>query len=247
MLSRTRDEATVAKPRKISMIRSADEVSMRVHFLLGVVAIAWGAGMACGGATDTGLFGGGGNGASGVDSGGITGSDGGIVPENDASSIENDASTTQHDSGGPPDKDSGNPPPKDSGPPPPNDPGVQCSDNGQVFCSVPTQSCCRIGQSNYTYQCMTTGQCQTLNQITLEIPCDDATDCATAGHAGQVCCAVYNGSSTATQVVCRDASQCSQAQSAVIVCDRNDPTSCPVAGTSCQKSTGTLPAYYICK
>jgi hypothetical protein len=229
------------------MIRLPDEVPMRAanfaSVVLSALAIATGAGMACGGAADTGLFGGNNSSSNGND-GGVTLSDGGGVTHFDSSTGGEDSGTVLPDAGQ--DKDTGAPPPKDGGGPPPVDPGVQC---GGAECSVPSNACCRKQvANNFTYTCLPTGQCQGLNVPSLEIPCDDATDCTTAGHPGQVCCATVGGGTAgnaASEVLCRDPSECTQANSRTPLCDKNDPNACP-AGTSCRMSTQTLPGYNLC-
>lgn len=206
------------------------------------LGVAGGAGMACGGATDSGLFGGSGFTSSGND-GGVTLSDGGITHEDGSTGFDAGAvpdASEQKDTGVPP-------PPKDSGPPPPVDPGVHC---GGTECPVPAQACCRTQvASNFTYTCLPTGQCVGLSVLSLEIPCDDANDCATAGHPGQVCCATVGGGggggNGASEVVCRDPSECTQQNSRTPLCDKSDPNACP-AGLTCRTSTQTLPGYNLC-
>lgn len=225
---------------------------MRVHGLLAAAALIGGVGLACGGAADSGLFGGpsansGSNGGTSDNDGGSSG--GGVDAGNGNPGTGEDASPGHPDAGAIEDASplpDAAPPPKDSGPPPAQDPGVKC---GSGDCSVPSEACCRRQvNGNFSYMCLPTGTCQGLNTPSLEIPCDDSTDCATAGSPGQVCCVTIGGGpgggNAASEVVCRDPSECTQQQSRTPACE-NDAGVCP-QGTTCRTSSQTLPGYRLC-
>lgn len=201
------------------------------RLLVGVLVVSVGVVTACGGATDTGLFGGTSNGA---DSG--SGSDGSTPHDG---SVANDAST-QHDASTPPDSA---PPPPDAGQP---DTAVvdRVKCEGTPGCIVGTQACCREGNppNNFTYACATIGNC---NGGALEIPCDKQRDCDVLGQPGDVCC-VTAGGTGAAEVLCRPASECTANQGRTALCDPNSAMSCP-GGLHCQQSMQTIPGYFICR
>ena len=65
-------------------------------------------------------------------------------------------------------------------PPPTADPGVQC---GVDPCKVPADLCCRSGTAGQErFACAASGGAACLLPDDLQIPCDDARDCATLGR-----------------------------------------------------------------
>jgi hypothetical protein len=105
-------------------------------------------------------------------------------------------------------------------------------------CQTPVEACCRTdGGNGFMYSCTAQNQVCT----GLLIPCDDATDC----KQGEVCCA-FVVNTIAVNVTCQASATCTPQSSSAIVCNPNDPKSCPNGGT-CTLSTVTLPSYYICK
>ncbi len=125
------------------------------------------------------------------------------------------------------------------------DPGISC---GHVECTAGAQVCCRAGTAPpYDYQC---GQ-QACPDRTLAIPCDDATDCATLGQPGDVCCGSYSvdpmtQNTQIYQVGCRAPSECVNQQLRAILCDPNAVDPCPNDAGTCQMSVQTLPGYDLC-
>jgi hypothetical protein len=111
---------------------------------------------------------------------------------------------------------------------------------GNMKCPTPAQGCCRTDGGNSSVNtCLSQNQSQCGG---LFIRCDDSTDCP----QGDVCCAHYNGFNIADKIECKAASTCNAQNTSTIVCDPNDPKSCPNGGM-CTFSTITLPGYFICK
>jgi hypothetical protein len=154
-----------------------------------------------------------------------TGGDAALVAEGASPAMDaarqNDAS---HDAGAPAPVDAGGP----------SAPTVRCP--GTSNCAVPGQVCCRTDAGA---SCTTAASCSAV-----AIPCDKATDCEAAGHAGLVCCLT----AAPLGVACKAASACTSTQSSTIVCDSADGGTgpCP-SGLSCKPSTQTLPGYNICQ
>lgn len=131
-------------------------------------------------------------------------------------------------------------------PPPTADPGVQC---GVDPCKVPADLCCRSGTAGQErFACAASGGAACLLPDDLQIPCDDARDCATLGRPGSVCCAQESipagaQTPTVTSVSCRSPGSCS-GNGRRVVCDTL-PGACPV-GTVCA-ATATFPGFNLCQ
>jgi hypothetical protein len=134
---------------------------------------------------------------------------------------------------------------------PPPDQGVDCP--GQGFCMVPSQVCCLdTSTGSAMFSCTSAdGDAGTGDDggvavcMALSIPCDDATDCATAGMAGDVCCVTAGANDTAASVMCTSTATCDM-QGHARVCNPNGPADqCP-NGKTCRMSTKTLPGYNLC-
>ena len=222
---------------------------MSTRFLFCTLALGVGVVTACSGAENTGLFAPGDDTSNGgTDSGGTVDSasptpdsgggtmDAGMMQQPDTS-VPQDAAPPPHDSA---------PPPVDSAPPP--DPGVACSDAVGGYCSVPDESCCILGIGTST---MPVGTCTQSGQCFdgVEVPCDNARECNEIDPGqNEVCCGTTtarNGVAEVSSVACTDPADCTTDNSGVILCDPNDATACPT-GTTCKKSTETLPGYYLC-
>ena len=201
--------------------------------------------IACGGATQSDLFGGGGagsqdggepmdTGASGADSG-----NGGIdaTTGNDAGR-RRDAGEPPVDAGGPPDTgvvvDAGT-----------GDPGIYCGkeSQGDVYCAVGQDDCCITGQgtSSIAYKCEAIGALSCLGVATM---CDDTADCT----GNKVCCGTFDSvAGRYHEVACR--SSCSgQGPNGTTLrrfCDPFlQPSDCP-QNQACQASQ-VLTGYYVC-
>jgi hypothetical protein len=222
---------------------------MNARFLLFTLAVGVGAVTACGGAEDTGLF------APGDDtSGGGGGTDSGSTPDSAPDSttpIRDGGTGTDTGVTQPPDSSTSvdaTPPPHDSAPPPvdsaPPDPGVQCSAAPSGYCDVPSESCCIAGLGTSVTPvgtCSQSGDCFT----GVEVPCDNAAECDEIDPGqGEVCCGTTDQAGVTTNVACAAPSDCTD-QTNVILCDPTDTNPCP-QGTTCRKSTRTLPNYYLC-
>ncbi len=134
---------------------------------------------------------------------------------------------------------------------PPQDDGVNCP--GQGFCKVPSQVCCLdTSTGSAMFSCTSSdgdagggddgggGAC-----MALSIPCDDATDCATAGSPGDVCCVTPGPNDVADLVVCTTPAMC-DTQGHARVCNPQGPADqCPT-GKTCRASSKTLPGFYLC-
>jgi hypothetical protein len=213
-------------------------MSFERAFLSGAVAVALTAAVACGGSQASDLFG----------DPGSTGSnpDAATPPLVDAS-IPEDTSASIVDA--PPDPTDTSPAPdvavKDVGAPDthvdPIDPGIAC---GASECKPGGLVCCRIGTGmNPSFACIAPGGCQQISAFS--IPCDDADDCDTAGHPGDVCCVTANQQTGAAQEVrCRAPKDCVQSTQTTL-CDPSEPDPCPDGGT-CRESKTTIPGYWIC-
>ncbi len=202
-------------------------------FALGIAVVS-----ACGGAADSGLFGGS-SGVGGEDSG-TTGNhdasvaDGGVMPGKDATAADSDTP-----------KDSA-PPPRDTSPPPPVD-LVACM--GTPGCKVGADACCRKANGTaFTYACTPLGTCgQGGGGEGLEIPCDKQRDCDLLGAPGDVCCVTGGAQGGAADVTCRLQSECTNNQGRTNVCDPQMSTPCANTTLHCLPSTTTLPGYFICR
>lgn len=194
-------------------------------FSFGALTVAL---LACGGASQTDLF----AGSSGaVDGGG--GADSSVTSDG---GVTLDGSTGTDGGGG-----------RDAAPsdarPDRSEPGavIHCAN---ATCPVGTQVCCRSNPATPTYACVSSAGCQAVNQM--PIPCDDSKDCAALGQPGDVCCAETDQvTGRATQVSCASAGSCQLQNARAILCDPNDPASCPQP-LQCKASQGTLPGFYLC-
>jgi hypothetical protein len=122
------------------------------------------------------------------------------------------------------------------------DTGVKCGMSG--VCSVPTEVCCRPNRNGGPASdgCTKAGAC-----AGLEIPCDDAADCAAAGQPGFVCCLAADSLGRAASIQCTEPGSCGGILvSGAPLCDRAVGGSCP-DGTSCLPSQQTLRGYDICR
>ena len=118
---------------------------------------------------------------------------------------------------------------------------------GNTDCNSTTESCCRSATSgsSYSYACTNdpNTSCQGLGDIVIE--CSNAQNCADQGNAGDVCCATRNGPGGSVDgTTCMSASQCGQ-MGGVIACDPNAANNCPNGG-GCKTSSVTLPTYNLC-
>jgi hypothetical protein len=200
--------------------------------------------VACGGATQSDLFGG----SSSADSGAaLDGNSNGIVDSgsgHDASSGD-DAGTNRDsgvipvDAGGPP--DTGGPPPP---PPPPDaggDPGIYCGRelSNDVYCPVNQQECCVTGQgsSAIVFKCEAVGAATCVG---VPARCDDTADCP----GTKVCCGTFDAQQQQYQdVTCR--SSCT-ATGLRRFCDQAlQPSDCP-QGQTCGPSQ-LLIGYHVCQ
>lgn len=142
--------------------------------------------------------------------------------------------------------------PPDTSPPPLDAPGtndVQCgnSPTGGTTCTG-GQHCCITTSAGggRTYGCQTVifpGTC-----TGVDLGCDSTADCA--GTPGAVCCGTLNNpmggtTSLVTASSCQAASQCTQMNNRIILCNPSQPNVCPT-GRTCKQSSGTLPGYYLC-
>jgi hypothetical protein len=111
------------------------------------------------------------------------------------------------------------------------DSGIHC---GSMSCAASNRTCCDPeGSPN----------CTSSFCGRLDLPCDDDSDCAAAGHPGDVCCANLNTSNTSVLlVVCQ--TTCNGGHN-IILCDPNEPGACP-AGKTC-KTYSVLNGYYACQ
>ena len=182
--------------------------------------------LACGGASKSDLFAGGGTDSPNVDGGAgadaSVSSDGGTTADarpNDGSVSDVSVVDTGVDAA-----------PQD---------GIRC---GATFCTPGTQVCCRGAGVNPTFSCVNPAGCQGISQ--LPIPCDDANDCTAMGRPGDVCCVTVDFSSRAASLACTSAGKC-DGNEFVIACNPADADPCPNGGT-CSKSSGTLPGYMLC-
>jgi hypothetical protein len=195
------------------------------HFAFSALTVAL---LACGGASQTDLF----AGSSGSADGG-TSTDGSVTTPEGGVALDG---STGKDAGG-----------RDGGPADARadrvEPGavIQCA---SATCAVGSQVCCRSNPANPTYACVSSAGCQAPGQM--PIPCDDSKDCAALGQPGDVCCAETDQvTGRATQVSCGSAGSCQLQNGRAILCDPNDPTSCPQP-LQCKASQSTLPGYYLC-
>ena len=132
---------------------------------------------------------------------------------------------------------------------PPPDQGVECP--GQGFCMVPSQVCCLdMSTGSSTFSCTSSdadagGDDGGATCMALSIPCDDATDCATAGSPGDVCCVTPGANDVADLVACVPPAMC-DTQGHARVCNPAGPADqCPM-GKTCRMSTKTLPGFNLC-
>lgn len=207
---------------------------MSVRLLACTLVLGVGVISACGGAADSGLFGGtGGDVAdSGSGSDGSVKHDGGVNPDGGANpdaDTQKDGAVT-HDASPTPDAA----PPADT---------VKCE--GTPGCQVGTDACCRVSNGQTSYSCVPLGSCNGGGQ-TLEIPCDKARDCELLGAPGDVCCVTAAMTSGASEVTCRPASECTAALGRTNLCDPQMAGAC-TQGLTCQPSQSTIPGYYICR
>ena len=197
---------------------------------------------ACGGATQSDLFGGGAasqdGGSSGVDSGNgdVDASSGVDASGGVDAGHKKDSGVIPVDAGGPPDTgvvvDAGA-----------GDPGIYCGKDPQndVFCPVGQEDCCITGQgtSAIIFKCEAVGA---LTCTGVAAMCDDTADCP----GNKVCCGSFDGQRY-REVVCR--SSCSgQGPNGTTFrrfCDPFlQPSDCP-QGTACQASQ-VLTGYFLC-
>ena len=223
---------------------------MSTRFLLCTFALGIGAATACSGATNTGLF------APGDDSPPSGATDSGSTVDSSSPAQDSGGMMTMPDSGMMQQPDTSTPvdasePPHDSAPPPvdsaPPDPGVQCGGATTTYCAVPDESCCIEGLGTTTAPFGTCTQAGGCFQG-VEVPCDNAAECDEIDPGqGEVCCGMTmsrNNVAVVSSVSCMAQTDCTDS-SGVVLCDPNDSTSCPT-GTTCRKSTETLPGYYLC-
>lgn len=196
-------------------------------FALGIAAVS-----ACGGAADSGLFGGSTDGGGGGNDSDTVGHDAGAVP--DGGTVHVDASAVDAET------------PKDSAvahdtsPPPPVD-VVACM--GTSGCKVGTDACCRkVNGTGFSYACAPLGSCGGGGE--LEIPCDKQRDCDLLGSPGDVCCVTGGPQGGAADVTCRPATECVNGRAPL--CDPQMANPCP-ANLQCRMSTNTIPGYDICR
>lgn len=113
--------------------------------------------------------------------------------------------------------------------------GVKCGPG--TPCTVPAEVCCRYGNGAVD-ACLPTLLCLG----GLSIPCDDSSDCAAAGHPGQVCCLMANAQGGPTSVQCEDPSACGGTQ----LCNVATGDACP-NNTSCRPGQQALQGYDTCR
>jgi hypothetical protein len=206
---------------------------MTVRLLVCSLVLGVGVVSACGGAADTGLFGGGGgtvtdSGSGTSDSGGTHGDDSGTANDMDATTLP-DASPGV-DAVAP--MDSATPVPDSSMP---HD-TIHCE--GTAGCTPGAEVCCRRqnGPTSFSYACTQPQNCN--GNGDLAIPCDTASQCAT----GEVCCMTVDAQNRASSVQCTLGVDCMQG--ATELCGP-PMTSCPTG--TCTVSTFTIPSYDFCK
>ena len=223
---------------------------MRSTTFLGLVLVS-AVGVACGGASSTGLFDGP-SGAGDFDAGVLD--SGAPLHGGDATTGTPDAGGNGQDAGGGGTLDAGAepdtsivvdaaPPPVDASPPPPSNPGVYCGDtNGNPsYCKVGTACCVKSGNgipgggSGSSCQTTTAPFC---TGVTVE--CDSDDDCN-----GQICCGTLVNNSRYTSVKCSAVCD-TQNDTQVHFCDLNAAVDvCAADGMQCTAST-LLPGYARC-
>ena len=215
------------------------------------VVLASSALVACGGASDSGLFGG--PGSIDIDAGAIDSGSTGHGGNPDAGSSAPDATAGGDTGGGASDggidplPDTGtavdaSPPVVDAAPPDTN-PGVYCGDtNGNAtYCKVGTACCVKSssglpgGGSGSACETSTVPFCSGV-----AVECDSDDDCK-----GQVCCGTLVANSRYTSVRCQ-ATCDTQSDTQIHFCDPNAQDDvCAADGLQCTAS-GILPGYSVC-
>ncbi len=178
---------------------------------------------ACGGATETDLF--------------------GIPPVTVDSGVVKDSGTDAKKDADVPDA----PPPATPiilcGPPL-TSPQAKCDASKKEFC-------CRRGDAQpYKYGCETDETaCADVNDV--PIRCSTTQTCTGQGLIGSVCCGTLVASSGSGSVItntsCVAPNTCVSGGSVgkAVLCDPNAPNNCPNGGT-CKLSSQTMPGYYLC-
>ena len=217
-----------------------------VAFLfVGTIALA-----ACGGASDSGLFGGDSTFPGSTADGGAT-----AVPPNAGAEAGSDRGGTADSPRADGSVGPGEGGLVDASPAPIDaaidqgpllDPGVKC---GTETCAVPSDVCCRSGTAGLeTFACAASGGSDCTLPGDLPVPCDDARDCAALGRPGSVCCAQetvdpVSQTASVTTVTCRSPGSCS-GNGRRVVCDTT-PGGCP-AGMACT-TTLAFPGFNLCQ
>ncbi len=207
---------------------------MRAHFL-GPIAIMAAALVACGGATESDLFGTP-NGSSGNDASttkdATSGNDGGVTPDDATVTLD---ATPIIDATPLPDVSV-----IDSGP---TDPGTLCFTPSQTFCKNESELCCIKQQGSTCIASNTASSC-----VTTKMFCDNSDSC----KQGEVCCGsiINNGQGNFyTEIKC--SASCNVTAQQIPGQRRfcnpaHNPDDCAVHGLTCKQS-GLLPGYYICQ
>lgn len=220
-------------------------MSSRLLFSIAALAAVLGlAANACGGSSQTELFGPEGASTSATEpapstSGGSTppSSSGGASSSSSSSSSGGSSSS----SGG---SSSGGSSSGDAGPPKWKSPGIFCGTNdaGDVYCPTATDLCCaHPRRDGDQFQCVASGATSCATGVSIH--CDDRTDCP----SGQVCCATFDPNFGYRSVQCQ--TQCTTNipnTTSVRFCDPNAPVDeCAAIGRTCTPS-GSLDGFSYC-
>ena len=106
-----------------------------------------------------------------------------------------------------------------------------------MTCKPASQACCR-GIASYT--CIDKSQACVAS---VKLSCDDSSDCAAQGLAGQICCGQFENGRIA-RAVCAQPQNCAS-NNTVWFCDPNEKDSCP-PNLVCRVSQQTFPGYNLC-
>ena len=175
----------------------------------------------CGGATDTGLFGGG-------------------MGDGDAAQEGGQSEAGQSDAGR---RDAGQ---RDAGGSDSSrrtaDPGIFCGTNGgrDVNCEVGVASCCAtLGPTSTSYECLPRGSpC-----AGLDLGCNDTADCG-----GDICCARFDSTLGYTSVTCQTSCNSTTRAEMLRFCDPTAATDeCAASGRVCTGTSLSLPGYFFCR
>jgi hypothetical protein len=205
------------------------------------------AAIACGGSSQTELFGPEGASTSATEpprSSGNAASGGATPPSSSggsSSSSGGSSSSSSSSSGG----SSGGSSSGDAGPPQWKSPGILCGANeaGDVYCPTTTDLCCAHNhRDGDEFQCVAGGATSCATGISIR--CDDRTDCP----SGQVCCATFDPNFGYRSVQCQ--TQCTTNipnATSVRFCDPNAPVDeCAAIGKDCTPS-GSLDGFSYCR